>query len=78
MLCLAKSVYVKPDVLHVCKNNQPLRWTIKTVGYVFANPSGVDFKGNHDFDKESWGGAPTPGATNTGRRTQTSTTACES
>lgn len=56
-LCLEKSVHVKPDVLHVCKNNQPLHWTIKTGGYIFANPSGVDFKGNTDFDKESWGGA---------------------
>ena len=55
--CLARFVKVEPDTLHVCKNNQPLNWTIKTVGYVFATPSGVDFKGNTDFDKETPNGA---------------------
>jgi hypothetical protein len=55
--CLARLVKVEPDTLHVCKNNQPLNWTINTVGYVFATPSGVDFKGNTDFDKETPNGA---------------------
>jgi hypothetical protein len=60
---LPSAVKVKPDTLHVCNNNQPLNWTIKTVGYVFEDKtsggkkSGIDFKGNDDFDKEMPGGA---------------------
>ncbi|HEX4233249.1 MAG TPA: hypothetical protein VH041_03010 [Caldimonas sp.] len=55
--CLPSAVHVVPDTLHVCNNNQPLNWTIKTVGYVFDSPSGIDFKGNKDFDKETPNGA---------------------
>ena len=57
--CLPKAVTVVPDTLHVCKNNQPLRWTIKTVGYVFNDKGGIEFKNaqdKSDFDQEHPGG----------------------
>ncbi|HEY2560541.1 MAG TPA: hypothetical protein VGI48_12595 [Caldimonas sp.] len=57
--CLQTAVTVVPDTLHVCKNNLPLNWTIKTVGYVFDKNGGIYFKKDEDkkdFDKEFWGG----------------------